>query len=169
MNEKWSGLAEDVKRYQENSFYPTDLKGIMTLSTNSRAALVKRIVEDEITKLFSKVQVSTTQKALAHLASVKSLKGLDLSLDYLTEILTDMTQSVGERLFIRFVESENDNVGRNVVFKFFSEKEHWRKNELNKEILKFLTDNNAIAAEADVKRALQMLTVPYGSNMLQLV
>ena len=130
---------------------------------------MKRLVEDEITKLFAKVQVTTTQKALAHLASVKSLKGLGLSLEYQTEILTDMTQSVGERLFIRFVESENENIGRNVVFKFFSEKEYWRKNELNKEILKFLTDNNALAAEPDVKKALQVLTVPYGSNMLQLV
>jgi len=89
------------------------------MSSNTRAALVKRLVEDEIAKLFSKVQVSTTQKTLAHLASLKSLKGLDLSFEYLTEILTDMTQSVGERLFLRYFESENENVGRSVVLKFF--------------------------------------------------
>ena len=53
--------------------------------------LVKRLVEEEITKLFTKVTVTTTQKALAHLSSVKSLRNLALSVDYLVEILTDMT------------------------------------------------------------------------------
>ena len=60
VNEKWVSLAEDIQRYKENSFYPVDLSALHSLSESNKAVLVKRLVEEEVTKLFSKVTVTTT-------------------------------------------------------------------------------------------------------------
>lgn len=83
-------------------------------------------------------------------------------------VLDDITFSVGERIFLRNLESEDDTIMRNLVLKHFTDRDYWRKADLKKAIQKFLTEKEAEAPEKDINKAIQIYTQPYGSGMVQL-
>ena len=60
----------------------------------------------------------------------------------LTQILSEMTVSFGERILLKALESEDQTVLRNVLIKHFTEKQHWKTKHLKKAIMKFFEEQN---------------------------
>lgn len=74
-NDKWTSLVNDLSRYQENSFYQNDLSVLAAkkLNDNKKHLLLKRVIEEEVTKLLSQEIVSSYAKIMTHLGQVKGL------------------------------------------------------------------------------------------------
>ena len=104
---------------------------------------------------------------MTHLSTIKSLAPFQpLNDDFVTNILAEITFSIGDRILLRNLENQELTVLRNVVLKHFAEKDHWKKSELKQALQKFIQDNEADVADKDINKIIQQITVPYGKDMI---
>lgn len=82
VNEKWNSLSTDIVRYQENSFYQSDLSLLQSLTGDTKAnedkktTLLRRLIEEEVTLLLNKEIVTNYPKVMEHLGLVKGLRNI---------------------------------------------------------------------------------------------
>ena len=108
----------------------------------------KRLLTNEINQFLGVQKISDKKKIIEHLEQAKSLipiKPLDSSI--VDHVLEEATLNFQGRILLRELETETETVLRNIVVKFFDEKESWKKLDLKKRIHQLLADHNA---DADV-------------------
>ncbi|TNV81381.1 hypothetical protein FGO68_gene8998 [Halteria grandinella] len=169
--ENWAKFEQEVKRVQEFNFYKVEVNaiGMVMANLDPKTLLLKNLLIDEVTKFLMRALVSSYPLILKHLETIKALQAhLPLNEDLVQSVLQEITYSVNERIFLIQLENEDVTVMRNLVVYQFREKEYWRKADLKKAILAFLSEKNAEAPEKDINKAIQIYAMPYGSGMVQL-
>jgi hypothetical protein len=89
------------------------------------------------------------------LNSVKSLssyKPLEQHEALITHILEGLTVSINESIYLRNLESPEQTVMRNLIFKNFGEKAQWKKADLKKAINAFITEREIITDDESLNK-----------------
>eukprot|EP00347_Sterkiella_histriomuscorum_P010732 403375132 len=135
VKDSWLKLASDLKRYREANFYK-DIAQIQAVpQIQSKQEMqnkqqLKNLVE-QIYLHFSTRKISNYPHLINHLNENK----VQLNSEQLLEIaLQEHTIAMGDRLLIRQVQDENEQVIRDILLQLFSQKDQYKKADLKRQV-----------------------------------
>ncbi|CDW74584.1 dna-directed rna polymerase iii subunit rpc5-like [Stylonychia lemnae] len=168
IKESWDKLEHECKKYQELKFYRDQADQKLPeqlISTKQEQQMKKQMFQliECLVKHFTENKVSNYPKLIT---SIKDSKITVQDQDQFNNILVEYTVSMGDRIFLRKLENEQEQQVRDIIIQLFSLKQQYKKPDFKKQVNERLQQTDL--TDKELQKLIGYYTTTQG-NMITMI